>query len=144
MGRPEATLSLVPKPKALSPVVSSASTILISSSPHASRGHAESGHPSSPAGQPAVPGGDGGQTERGQPNHCHIVIRQVSASRNLSHRIILVCGQWKAGDSVLFNLPFQHLAQGPDHRRRLLFRFLKFTKFSPKFTLQKNFFLIMN
>lgn len=50
MGRPEAAPSLVPKPKALSPVVSPASTaVLVRSSPHASGGHAESRYPSSPA-----------------------------------------------------------------------------------------------
>ena len=60
VGRPEATPSLVPKPKTLSPVVSATSTVLISSSPHASRGHSESRYPSSPAGEPAVPGAEQG------------------------------------------------------------------------------------
>lgn len=45
--------SLVSKSEALAPVVS-ASTVLISSSPHASRGHTKPRHPSSPAGEPAV------------------------------------------------------------------------------------------
>lgn len=42
VGRPEAAPSLVPKSKALSPVVSPAAAILIGGSPHVSRGHTKS------------------------------------------------------------------------------------------------------
>lgn len=68
--------SLVSKSEALAPVVS-ASTVLISSSPHASRGHTKPRHPSSPAGEPAVPGAERKQTTRS--------LRTISISCSCRH-----------------------------------------------------------